>query len=269
MEKMDLQAQMERYRQQMMDFARRAGQLGGGTASNTTVTTSETKPQEMPAEQPQQPEMQALPQVLQITPPVVKNEQTPVPAIPKAEQPQPIAIQEPKAEMKQESAPEEQPTPPTEKQEPYQKILVIDESVPPGQHTVYQYCNEKIPETYEQFLAENPSRGSLKVQVSAAQQSIPISNATVRVTKQIGDSEHEFFIRLTDFDGIVNNMSLPAPPIEISEHPQVRNSDKVPFATYSITVTHPNYEAEERVNIPIFAGIESIQKISMIPVFRR
>ena len=69
---------------------------------------------------------------------------------------------------------------------------------------------------YDEFVENNQAQGMLRVQVFAANQSFPVPNATVRVYVQLDDGERELFSGITDVDGIVDNIALPAPDSSVS-----------------------------------------------------
>ena len=115
--------------------------------------------------------------------------------------------------------------------------------------------------SYQTFLQQNPYEGFLKIQVYAAQQALPISNATVTVKKEMTDGDHVFFQGLTDADGLVSQVILPAPSQELSEQP----SQYLPFAGYRVHVTHPRFPPVEIPLTPVFAGVRSIQPVEMTP----
>lgn len=115
--------------------------------------------------------------------------------------------------------------------------------------------------SYQSFLQNNPYEGFLKIQVFAAQQALPISNATVTIKKEMTDGDHVFFQGLTDADGIVDNLSLPAPDRELSEQP----TQYLPYAGYQVHVTHPRFNPVEILLTPVFAGVRSIQPVELTP----
>ncbi len=112
------------------------------------------------------------------------------------------------------------------------------------------------------FESKNPKIGFLKVQVFAADRAFPLSNATVRVVKNINGKTHVFYEMLTNSDGIVEKLPLPAPDREMSESP----SSEAPYATYDVIVEHPAFERSISRSTQIFDGVESIQPVRLIPL---
>lgn len=120
-----------------------------------------------------------------------------------------------------------------------------------------------IFDNYADFLKSNPQKGVLKFQVYAANQAFPVVNARVTVYLRLSDGNREMFDGLTDINGIIDNIVLPAPDKSISQSP---DSSARPYSAYSATVEHPDFSNVSFVNIPVFSGIKSIQGVEMIPM---
>lgn len=117
--------------------------------------------------------------------------------------------------------------------------------------------------SYEDFLKRNPASGTLRVQVSAAERSFPISNAAVRVTVALPNEDKEMFVGYTDVDGIVDNIKLPAPS---STYSLEENNTVEPFALYNIYVSHPRFAPAEFKNAPVFDSVKSVQPVELVPL---
>ena len=117
---------------------------------------------------------------------------------------------------------------------------------------------------YEDFENKNPSKGSMRVQVTSGGRSFPIINAIVKVRIPLDTGDREIFSGYTDIDGVVDNIVLPAPDSSISL--DENNSTVPPFAVYEITVTHPDFAKSEFFNVPVFANIKAIQPARMVPL---
>lgn len=114
---------------------------------------------------------------------------------------------------------------------------------------------------FEMFQEENPGTGTLKVQVYTARRAIPIANASVYVTKDFNDQPHVFFSSVTDADGIIDGIQLPAPSRQESQQPE----ETPPYANYDIYVDAAGYRPEAFKDVPIFDGVQSIQPVNMTP----
>lgn len=117
---------------------------------------------------------------------------------------------------------------------------------------------------YEDFENKNPSKGSMRVQVTSGGRSFPIINAIVKVRIPLDTGDREIFSGYTDINGVVDNIVLPAPDSSISL--DENNSTVPPFAVYEVTVTHPNFAKSEFFNVPVFANIKAIQPARMVPL---
>ncbi|MBQ7596142.1 MAG: hypothetical protein IJU45_05705 [Clostridia bacterium] len=118
--------------------------------------------------------------------------------------------------------------------------------------------------TYDEFLQNNPQSGTLKVQVYATDQSYPIDNARVTVFLDLKNGAKEMFSALTNTDGIVDSIVLPAPDKAMSQSPS--NSAFLPYAVYTTVIERPGYVNAKYTNVPVFSGIESIQGVEMVPL---
>ena len=126
------------------------------------------------------------------------------------------------------------------------------------------YCNGSVQTfpTREDFLASNPGYGYLRVQVSVAQQAYPVQNATVEISKTFSGQKYVFFASQTDASGIVSRVTLPAPDRDLSSAPSALQ----PYATYDIFVSHPDFTDVYIPNCIVFATIETIQQVRMVPL---
>lgn len=115
--------------------------------------------------------------------------------------------------------------------------------------------------SYEEFLSENTDQGVLRVQASAGGQSIPLSNVRITVYRDLADGRHIFYTVTTDSDGIADGMVLPAPPRINS----VEGNGSSPFASYSVAAQRDGLRSAVVENVPIFAGVKSIQPIILAP----
>lgn len=120
-----------------------------------------------------------------------------------------------------------------------------------------------IYKDYNDFLKSNQQKGVLKFQVYAANQAFPVVNARVTVYLKLSDGNREMFDGLTDINGIIDDIVLPAPDKSLSQSP---DSSSRPYASYNATVEHPDFSNVSFLNIPIFSGIKSIQGVEMIPM---
>ncbi len=133
----------------------------------------------------------------------------------------------------------------------------------PQEDEVQEYVVLRPYRDAEDFEARNGSRGTLKVQVFAADRSFPVSGAEVTVNVPFLTGGRELFRGRTDRDGIVDGISLPAPDKNLSLD---EDNTKEPFALYNVRVSHPDYAAGEYSNVPVFDSVKSIQPVGLVPL---
>lgn len=160
---------------------------------------------------------------------------------------------------------------PVHTQEPYKEesVAVFAQQEIPVEREVEENEPEavitgRVPfADYDEFIAGNQAQGTLRVQVFSANQSFPVPNATVRVYVQLDDGERELFSGITDIDGVVDNIPLPAPDSSVSFD---ENSTVAPYAVYKVRVERPEYSAALFEGVPVFDSVKSIQPVEMIPL---
>lgn len=116
-------------------------------------------------------------------------------------------------------------------------------------------------DSYEKFKEENPSTGTLKVEVFTAYQAIPIPETRILVTKDIDDKTVLFFSGVTDSSGMISNIVLPSP----MEDKDFEPGDVPAFTTYDVVAIHEGYERIKKYDVSIFGDTGVIQYIKMIP----
>ncbi len=143
-----------------------------------------------------------------------------------------------------------------------ESIDAVPANVTPGPDTDNLRNSGEIYNSYEEFAADNSSSGKLRVQAYAARQVFPIQNAKVTVIKEFVNGNHTFAEVYTDIDGIAQNIILPTKNKALSQIA----SGEIPYATYTVTVTHPRFMTQIYENVPIFDSIESMQPVTMLPL---
>lgn len=114
----------------------------------------------------------------------------------------------------------------------------------------------------EEFEAKNTGCGSLEFRVFAANQALPIEGASIIVTTRINGGDITMFKTITNNSGETDSFTLPAPSKELSQ----RSSNKIqPFSLYDATVEKNGYTNVILRDIPIFDGVQSIQRVAMLP----
>lgn len=101
--------------------------------------------------------------------------------------------------------------------------------------------------------------GTLLITVRTADSAIPVEDATVTITEDTPSGTNLIGILKTDENGEIRPLVLPAPMGD-------PNGKQVPFSKYSARVQAEGYRTEQSVDIPIFAGIASMQDFLLIPL---
>lgn len=101
--------------------------------------------------------------------------------------------------------------------------------------------------------------GTLLITVRTADSAIPVEDATVTITENTPSGTNLIGILKTDENGEIRPLVLPAPMGD-------PNGKQVPFSKYCARVQAEGYRTEQSVDIPIFAGIASMQDFLLIPL---
>ncbi len=105
-------------------------------------------------------------------------------------------------------------------------------------------------------------KGTFAAQISAANMTVPIEGASVTVTEADTQIPQLISFLETDINGKTVPISLDTPDISLSETP----GNPKPFAVINVQVDMPLYYSVLIRNVQVFAGIESLQQVEMIPV---
>lgn len=116
--------------------------------------------------------------------------------------------------------------------------------------------------TYEEFEAANTGGGSLVFMVFTARDALPVKGAAITVTTRIDGEPHEMFTATTNNSGETPAKNLPAPSKELS---QDFDNEIQPFSLYDATVSRDGFTRVILRDIPVFDGVQSIQRVAMIP----
>ena len=107
--------------------------------------------------------------------------------------------------------------------------------------------------------------GTMIVRVYTAREALPVYDALVLISRDLGGQITLHRMTRTDISGNTEEIRLPAPPAELSEEPG--NTD--PFAAYTIQVSKPGYYTAEYRQVPVFACITSVQPVELMPLPER
>ncbi len=134
----------------------------------------------------------------------------------------------------------------------YQKSKTQPISAIPVQRTV-------VPPPAE--LPDNDANGSILAFVTTLRAIYPIEGARVTIFTGNLDDMQIIAAGLTDQSGKSPVFSLSAPPRNLSESPGI--SDK-PYSSYNMMVQADGYLDNIHLNIPVFSGVQSVQRSNMM-----
>ena len=122
--------------------------------------------------------------------------------------------------------------------------------------------NANLTAAQEQPTIDTQYAGTMKISVVSTIGQIPVENATVTIS-YTGDPESPLEVLTTDSSGQTPTVSLPAPPLELSQDP---NAVEQPYSEYNILVTAEGYEPVYVSGSEVFADELSLQPIRMNPL---
>jgi hypothetical protein len=112
-------------------------------------------------------------------------------------------------------------------------------------------------------------QGKLIFQITTAGGAIPLEGAeiTLRQTRSVSDGNGGDVIAViySGGDGRTELLTLPAPARSLSLEP-ARDGAPIPYAIYNADVRLNGFYDQSYIRIPIFDGITSIQRASLIPL---
>ena len=121
---------------------------------------------------------------------------------------------------------------------------------------------EPVYADFAEFERKNTGRGTMSFRVYTAREALPVIGAKIIVTKQIGGEMHTFSILTTDMSGQTAPITLPAPEKNLS----LDSGNKIqPFSLYDAIITKNGYAAIRYSGIPVFDGVNSVQRAAMVP----
>lgn len=116
-------------------------------------------------------------------------------------------------------------------------------------------------DSYADYEKANTGRGSLMFRVYTGREAVVIEGAECVITKKINGGIHTIATLTTDSSGQTPVQELPAPSKELSQHPE---NTIQPFALYDATVTKPGFVRIVLKDVPVFDGVQSVQRVFMI-----
>ncbi len=106
------------------------------------------------------------------------------------------------------------------------------------------------------------SKGYISAQIFTARQVIPVSGASVMITKRNGSANELIGFRTTNEDGRTGLVEVDTPDETLSQEP----GNNAPFEVFDIHVEHPGYYPVTVVDAQVFGGVTTEQRVELIPV---
>ncbi|MBQ8961069.1 MAG: carboxypeptidase regulatory-like domain-containing protein [Ruminococcus sp.] len=119
------------------------------------------------------------------------------------------------------------------------------------------------PPVYASEESLGSATGYILVNVRTADEASPVEGAAVLVTAVIDGSRMILASGLTDSSGTTRKISVPVPEAGLSQAP---SPESRPYNLFDVSVTASGFFNARSVDVPVFAGITSVQNFSMIPV---
>ena len=107
---------------------------------------------------------------------------------------------------------------------------------------------------------DGPDKGKLRLQVISALRSQPIEDASVTIS-YTGDPDSVIEITQTDANGQIQEITLPAPPLEYSMEP----SEYQPYSEYTFRISKEGFEDLDISGSEILPDTTSIQRAVLNP----
>lgn len=135
-------------------------------------------------------------------------------------------------------------------------------------------ANQQPTDTPTDRSTDRPSdqlagQGKLVFQITTASGAIPLEGAeiTLRPTRSASDGNGGEVIAVlySDRDGKSEVLTLPAPLRSLSLEP-AKDGAPIPYALYNADVRMEGFYSQSYIRIPVFDGITSIQRASLIPL---
>ncbi len=162
---------------------------------------------------------------------------------------QPVSGTDPNEQLTGRSFEEKAPTP------------VSDVSMEQGSRSEPANFPRSVFDSYDDYQKQNTGKGTIIFRVYTGRQAVPLENAECVIYTRINGSKYEIARLLTNSSGQTSVQELPAPDKELSQH-----SDNTiqAFALYDATVTKKGFSQVVLEDIPVFDGVQSVQRVFMI-----
>ena len=140
----------------------------------------------------------------------------------------------------------------------------IDENYPDPD--ISELIPEEADTSSDQFFqsnAKNTEEGWIQVIVRKGDNAYPIPDASIIINSTEDGQLKLISNTMTDESGKTELIAVPAPNVSYS----LESDNNVrPYALYNVSVFADGYFREKSVNVPVFAGITSVQQFNLVPL---
>jgi len=118
-------------------------------------------------------------------------------------------------------------------------------------------------------LSEDTAEGTLIISAGYGNRAYPLGGVRAEIYVPTEESSSDapgevlYAVRETDESGIAPPLTVPAPDASLSESP---GSMVLPYSLVRIRVFRDGFSPQEAEQVPIFAGIRSLQYFEMVPL---
>ena len=119
------------------------------------------------------------------------------------------------------------------------------------------------PPEYASEESLGDAKGYILVNVRTGDESSAIEGASVTVSATVGGKRMLIASGLTNASGTAKRFEVPVPSPGLSQLP---SPDKRPYNLFDVSVAAKGFFNARSVDVPVFAGITSVQNFGMIPV---
>ena len=125
-----------------------------------------------------------------------------------------------------------------------------------------------IAKVLNDYMLDNPKTGYLDFSVyfeSPVSGLIPLQNAVVSISKELGDGFYIVKMVLTDENGETGLISMPTVDKSKSMSP-INGTDA--YSVYNARIEAPGFQTRDYYGIQIFEGITTTQNVNMLPILK-
>ncbi len=252
MNEQDIRSDSQKYLDEMMKFYSMNKNASISTQENRTEQPAEEGEKTAPLEQAPPESVSLENETAQIQEDIADEEvNEPKPEKMETEQPVQNKPEIPENRFPEPVIPEFMRNPPQEPQSPnMRRNNSQDYGKMSAEHTP---DDGKIPYT---------DYGFLKVETRTGDNGMPLPNAAITVVRKNGKEEELVFSGVTDESGSIEKIKLPAPPNLKTNAPESFQN----YAVYTVSAYLKDYYREVSTDVPVFAGVTSIQRFNLIPM---